>query len=185
MELLIGLVELFCFFMGAQIEINEVDVPIIMYHHIVDAEEPLNDFTVSSTKFDSDMNALKENGYTAISYEELYDFVYNNGELPDKPIIITFDDGYESNYKYAYPTLKNLNMKATISIIVSMVGKDTYKGRQAFKHFSYDDAKEMYDSGLIDIQTHTYSLHDLSTRIGVKRNKNEDEFEYIYTIKMI
>lgn len=183
MELIMSLITLFCSFIDLPTPVTEIDIPIIMYHHIENDENIFNEFMVTSDKFESDMRDIKELGYESITYQELYDFVNNGGDLPEKPIILTFDDGYESNYTYGFPVLKDLNLKATIAIVGNMVGKDMYKGKQAFKHFTYEQAKEMYDSGLIDIQSHTYDLHDISSRVGIKRKEGENEDEYIKVIK--
>ena len=77
--------------------LNEVDVPIVMYHHIEENEDILNDFMVTPKKLENDIKKIKDMGYVPVSYMELYDFVNNGGTLPDKPILITFDDGYEIN----------------------------------------------------------------------------------------
>ena len=156
MEFLFALVTAICTAFAPAKVVDEIDVPIVMYHHLEEDESKLNEFMVTPEKFESDMGKIKELGYETVSYQELYDFVNHNGNLPEKPILVTFDDGYESNYTYAYPVLKRLNMKATIAVIGVMVGQDTYRGRQAYPHFTYEQAKEMYDSGLMDIQTHTF-----------------------------
>lgn len=102
--------------------------------------------------------------------------------------MITFDDGYQSNYDIAYPILNELNMKATIYIIGSSIGKDTYKdtGKKILPHFGYDEAIEMYSSGLIDIQSHSFDMHqseklenDYPVRVNLKRFDNENEEDYI------
>lgn len=183
MELILAFITAVCSLFTPAESISEVDVPIIMYHHIEPDESKLNEFMVTPKKIEEDLAKIRELGYKTISYGELYNFVDNNGSIPNKPIIITFDDGYESNYKYAYPVLKKYDMKATIAAIGVMVGQDTYKGADAFRHFTYEEANEMVKSGLIDVQTHTFDLHNLSSRIGVKRNENEDEETYINTIK--
>lgn len=158
--------------------LNEVEIPIVMYHHIEPDESLLNDFIVTQNKLEEDLKKIRSLGYNTISYEELHDFVNNGTHLPEKPIIITFDDGYESNYKYLYPLLKKYNMKATIAIIGNMVGKDMYDNKSTYKHFSYDEAKEMYNSGLVEIQTHTYNLHNINERIGVRMKEGEEEETY-------
>ncbi|HOA80155.1 MAG TPA: polysaccharide deacetylase family protein, partial [Defluviitaleaceae bacterium] len=70
--------------------------------------------------------------------------------LPSKPIILTFDDGYENNYTNAFPILKKHNMKATIFIVTSAVGE---LGVQ-YPHMTWEQMKEMEYSGLITIQNH-------------------------------
>ena len=88
---------------------NAIKLPIIMYHHISKSSARLNDFTISPEQFEKDMLYLKENGYETISVNQLLNYVYKNEPLPEKPIMITFDDGHESFYEYIYPMLKQYN----------------------------------------------------------------------------
>ena len=78
---------------------------------------------------------------------------YYKGQLPEKPIIITFDDGYESNYLYAYPLLQKYGVKAAIFAVVSTVGENP-NGKP---HFTWEQAREMEQSGLVQIESHTLS----------------------------
>lgn len=175
---------------GLYSEKNATEVPILMYHHL-DADKSMGSSTiVSQDDFRDEMLTLKENGYNTIFFKDLYDYVYSGRELPDKPIIITFDDGYESNYKYAYPVLKELGMKATISVIGMSVGKDKYKDTDELiiPHFGYNEAREMYLSGYIDIQSHSYAMHDNKDlepdcREGVLQKNGESENDYIFAFK--
>lgn len=90
-------------------------IPVINYHQVNSVENvPL---TVPAKDFAAQMKYLHDNGYTTISPDELHDFLVNKTPLPEKPILITFDDGYEDNYVYAYPVLKEYNMKATIFLV--------------------------------------------------------------------
>lgn len=153
-------------------------IPILMYHHITLNEEECSNETITLNKFKQDMVALKENGYNTISFKQLYDFVENKKLLPKNPIIITFDDGYSSNFTLAYPVLKDLKMKATIHIIGQMVDKKYVNGIATLPHFSYNEAKNMFDSGLIDIQSHTYNLHNYSIRPGILKLEKETVEQY-------
>jgi len=166
-------------------EAYTTSVPILLYHNIDqlgDAET-----TISAETFQSHMLALKEAGYNTVSFDELISYVYQGVQLPDNPVVITFDDGYLSNYTIAYPILRELEMKATIFVIGSSVGKDTYKdtGIAITPHFSYSQAQEMIDSGLISIQSHTYDMHQWEpyeegpTRYGVSQMDGERESGYI------
>lgn len=155
--------------------ISEIQIPILMYHHFTNNIEECTDNIILVDKFKDDMQVLKDNGYTAISFDELYNFVANNGNIPQKPIIVTIDDGYYSNYEYGYDILQNLDMKATIFVIGNSVGNFDL----SLPHFSYEQAKQMYDSGIIDIQSHTYNLHDISIRKGLLKLESESESEYI------
>ena len=69
------------------------------------------------------IKVLLENGYTFMSFKELDNADNKKIELPKKPILITFDDGYYSNYRDIYPILKKYNIKASIFIITDNIGK--------------------------------------------------------------
>jgi len=139
-------------------EANET-IPILMYHHIVEEGKETNKITINSQRFKDDMKFLKKEGYTAISFRELIDWKEGKGDLPQKPVIITFDDGYEDNYKYAYPILKENDMKATIFVIGSRIGITNFNNDPRYSYFSWEQAREMYESGFIEIQPHSYDLH--------------------------
>jgi peptidoglycan/xylan/chitin deacetylase (PgdA/CDA1 family) len=107
-------------------------------------------------------------------------------DLPEKPVLITFDDGYSSNYELAYPILKKYNMSGVINVIGVSVGKDTYKdtGKPITPHFSYEEAGEMVANGVIEIQSHSYDMHnnkelDIDFRQGVLKKDGETNEEYI------
>ncbi len=74
-------------------------------------------------QFKKQLLYLEAMGYSTIHFKDYIEFKENGKKLPDNPIIITFDDGYYSNYEYAYPILKELNMKATIFAIGWSVGR--------------------------------------------------------------
>lgn len=149
--------------------LKPVDPPILVYHDI--NPHPINDMQVTPEKFKNDMLALKQSGYHPIFFSDLLLARANKKPLPAKPVIITFDDGYLSNYTYAYPILKELHFKATISIVVSMVGQSPW----GTPHFSWAQAREMAASGLIQFGMHTYNLHGTE---GVLPQKNEPAQAY-------
>lgn len=158
-------------------------VPILMMHHLGEGE-----YAISPDQFRRQMTLLKEKGYTTVSLKELEDYVFYGKDLPEKPLVLTFDDGYASNYTEAYPVLKELGMKATIFIIGHSVGKDTYKdtGAPILPHFSEEEGREMVESKVMDIQSHTYDMHQseaLEPGEPVRKNvapfKGEKEMDYI------
>lgn len=140
------------------------DVPILLYHHVVDelGEGDDRQTVVSTATFERQMRQLAEEGYHAVSSQELIDYVYRGAPLPDKPVYITFDDGYYSNYALARPILEKYGMKATIfSIGVSMGSTQYYKDTSypTVPHFGYEEARELERAGAADIQSHTYDMH--------------------------
>ncbi len=168
-----------------------VNIPILMYHHITLDDEGAGDYTITRDNFFLHMEHLALNGYTSISFDELIDFAVNGKPLPRKPIIITFDDGYYSNYAYAYPILKQFRIKATIFAIGSSFGKNTYKDTEyeIIPHFGVEEALEMIESGLISIGSHTFDMHQNpeyeseNARVNLAPLPTESAEEYELTLK--
>lgn len=148
---------------------EETYVPILMYHNINDQYDPANaSVEMSQEDFREQMETLKEAGYTTITFEEYLDYDNGLAELPDKPIMINFDDGYLNNYTRAYPILKELGMKATIFVITGRMGMS---GGVTYPHFTWEQAKIMEDSGVIDIESHTNfhnNLKDVSLETAIQ-----------------
>jgi peptidoglycan/xylan/chitin deacetylase (PgdA/CDA1 family) len=164
---------------------QSVAIPILIYHHIDDDPYEPNSLITSPAKFRSDMEAVKAAGYNTVLIQDLIDYVDGKKTLPDNPVAITFDDGYLSNYEYAYPVLKELGMNATISIIGWSVGRNEHRipGKQFYPHFTWEQAREMQESGVIDIQNHSFDLHesspdDPSVRSGVLQMEGESNGAY-------
>lgn len=151
-------------------------IPVLMYHHFVEEGEEVGYTTISDVAFEEQITYLKSKGYNTITDQDIVDFYYYGKELPENPIHITMDDGYESNYKIAYPILKENGMKATIFVIVSRIDGDYYPPR-----LTWDQIKEMSDSGVISIQSHTYDLHhkeiiDDAVEVSAMISDTSDEF---------
>lgn len=140
---------------------GEQKIPILMYHHITtdtfDRDNAIS--LISPEDFRLHMTALKVH-FNPISLKQ-YDAYINCTDgsvtLPENPVIITFDDGYTSNYEIAYPILKELEIPATIFVVTDTVGEQAGGGKVNYSHFTWEQAKEMEASGLIDIQSHSHS----------------------------
>ena len=158
-----------------------IKLPIIMYHHLIKNNSRLSDFTIRPEQFEKDMIYLKEKGYETINTKQLLGYFYNNEPLPEKPIMITFDDGHESFYEYAYPILKKYDLKAVLSVVGSFT--DTYSENEDHNiNYSYSTWKqinEMSDSGYVEIGNHTYDLHKTDKgRKGCSKKSGEDLESY-------
>lgn len=138
---------------------EEVTLPVLLYHEI--NEDGAGGSSIAYDNFLTHLDAVKQAGYQTVTIQQVVDYVDGGAALPDKPVLITFDDGYMSNYELAWPALEQRGMKGTIFVIGWSVGKDTYKdtGAAIIPHFSYEQAREMMDSGVMDIQSHTYDMH--------------------------
>ena len=136
------------------------EVPVLMYHHI---DQEGNDSTaMTPALFEAQIAALAQAGYTAVFPDDLAAYVNQGKALPDKPIVITFDDGYLSNYEYAWPILEKYGMVATIFMVGATTGNTEHYKDTAYPitpHFSYEQGAEMVASGVISLQSHTYDMH--------------------------
>jgi poly-beta-1,6-N-acetyl-D-glucosamine N-deacetylase len=123
-------------------------VPVFMYHDILPEKKVFFDVTV--TEFEQHLRLIKEQGLTPISFDQLATHLRTGLPLPEKPIMLTFDDGYGGHYQYVYPLLKKYGYPAVFSVYTSNMGKDT--GRT---HVSWEQLKEMAADPLITIASHS------------------------------
>ena len=132
-----------------------VKIPILLYHDFVttvpDSDPDNFNYINTPQSYEENIKVLLENGYTFISFQELNDV--NNGKisLPEKPILVTFDDGYASNYEYIFPILKKYNVKVSIFVVTDKIGKEV----DGKKYLSWEQCREMQDSGLVEIFSHS------------------------------
>lgn len=162
-------------------ESDGISLPVLMYHSICSSSGKEGKFIVSETGLEQDLKYISENGYTTVSASQIIDFVYNGTPLPDKPILLTFDDGYYNNYCYAFPLLKKYNAKAVISIIgkYTDIYSETEEENPLYSHITWDEAREMCESGLVEIENHSYNSHTTDKgRNGTKKKKGESEAAY-------
>lgn len=120
-------------------------IVVLNYHQVSD--QHYSALTMHPKDFRIQMEYLKTHGYHPITTKQLDEYMTAGKELPDKPVLITFDDGYEDNYIYAYPILKEYNFPATIY----MIG-DSFDQPRFLKTWQL---KELMANG-IEIESHTY-----------------------------
>lgn len=106
------------------------------------------------------MQYLASHGYRTITLTRFESMLDRKQAIPPGTVMITFDDGYESVYRYAFPVLKRYHFPATVFLITSLVGKNpTNPDPAAITYLTWFQAREMYKSGLVDFQSHTHDLH--------------------------
>lgn len=127
-------------------------IPILMYHSV--NVNPPNTLSVPAKVFYKQMEHLRNSGYHTLTFKDLMNWKTNEG-LPDKPVLITFDDGYLDNFTVAYPILKKLQMKATIFATSDYISSPN--------HLDWSQIKEMEQSGFVEIGVHTRHHVDLTT----------------------
>ena len=134
-------------------EIGEIpagwNVPVLMYHAVGDEIWGYSDLFVSAAGMEAQLQYLQENGYETIWFSDLAHI-----EEYEKPVILTFDDGYDDNYTVLYPLLEQYQAKATIFVIGNAMGSPHKMTRE--------QVYELAASGLVSIQSHTYTHGNLS-----------------------
>lgn len=144
-------------FNGKNLIHNDKQIPVLMYHSIADNSKVTDNVSKSiilpPEVFKQQMQYLKDNGYTTLTLDELYNFLKNDKPVPEKSVVLTFDDAYEDNYTNAYPILKEFGFRATIFVITG--GTDKIGA-----YLTSAQLKEMDTNG-IDIQSHTVNHEEL------------------------
>lgn len=143
---------------------SEVIVPILMFHDVRTYEG--GTWSISADNFRKTLLFLLDNGYTPISFTQLVDFVDGVSEIPKKPVCITLDDGYFSNYRNVLPIVTELKLPVTVFMTCRTVRqKGTVPGadESIFHKMSSAELEIMEASPYVQIQSHTYGLHGMNT----------------------
>ena len=145
---------------------------VLAYHSVVDesaAENQKQYFpqTISAQTLIKHFNWLKENGYNVISWQQVIDAENGKGTLPDNAVLLSFDDGYETMYNVVFPLLKAYNYPAVFAPVTGWLDTpadqkiayaDKMLDRSVFATWS--QVKEMEQSGLVEVASHTHNLHN-------------------------
>lgn len=155
---------------------RQISLPVVMYHSVVQDYGTDNPYVISSQLMEEDLAYLQDQGYTTLFMDDLIQFVYQGTALPEKPILLTFDDGYLDNYSDLFPLLEEYQMKA----VVCLIGTELLEQPEPLLHsyLSYDMVQEMSASGLVDFQCHTYDFHSSNGREGSKPLEGESVSDY-------
>lgn len=157
-----------------------VRLPIIMYHNVLKSKALAGPYTVTPETVESDLAYIKAHGYTTIFASELANAVLTGQALPEKPIIITLDDGYLNNLTYVLPLLEKYDMKAVVSVVGSY--SECYSQKPdpnpAYAYLCWSDIDALTASGRVEIGNHTYDMHRKDTRKGAKKKRGESDADY-------
>lgn len=129
-------------------------VPVLSYHHI--AERSTGVTTVAREAFEAQMRLLKERGYRPVTLEQLLGFLEFRDQLPEKAVVITFDDGWRSTYDVAFPILRRLGFPATLFVYADLISGDA-------RTLSWEQLREMAAAGFA-VESHTLSHRDLTVQ---------------------
>ncbi|MGN0579790.1 MAG: polysaccharide deacetylase family protein [Ruminococcus sp.] len=158
---------------------ERIFMPAIMYHSV--CESSPQKYLVTPKQLESDLNYLKTNGYTAVTAEQLINFTQNKGELPENPVLLTFDDGFYNNLSILLPLLEKYDMHAIVSVVGSYIdynaAADPHVDR--YSYLTWEDIDSLIKSGRVEIGNHTYNMHSSSGgRKGCSKMNGESTEEY-------
>ncbi|MDD5412444.1 MAG: poly-beta-1,6-N-acetyl-D-glucosamine N-deacetylase PgaB [Methylobacter sp.] len=135
---------------------------ILNYHDIVGAEgakPPFNSMDVSIDHLEEHLVWLKKNGYKIVSVQAVLDVAAGKGALPNKAVLLTFDDGYQSFYTQVFPLLKKYHYPATVALVGAWMDGNVTFDEPGKPLLTWKQVREMVQSGLVEIASHSYDLH--------------------------
>ncbi|MGG0824714.1 polysaccharide deacetylase family protein [Paenibacillus turicensis] len=128
-------------------------VLVLMYHHL--SPNPETPSTLSVDNFEKQLELMRENNFHWITMSEYRDFILHGSPVPDNAVLLTFDDGYESLYEYAYPLLQKYKAPASSFLIIDKVDNPKHGG---FKKLNWEQIKIMHQNG-IEFFSHSFHSH--------------------------
>lgn len=155
---------------------QSVKLPVVMYHQLTENESKAGRYVLALEQFENDLIYLKEKGYETVTAKELVDFVYSKGTLPEKAVMLTFDDGCESVYGYALPLLEKYGFTAVSFAVGSWVDyySEINDHNMNYSTLTWEEIAELCAGKTIDVQSHSYDCHaNAAGRNGMKIKKNE------------
>lgn len=157
-------------------------LPIVMYHHVLPDRSRAGRYVLPVQQLEQDLQYLRSCGYQSVTVDDLVAFVRGKRELPEKIVMLTFDDGYQSAENYVLPLLEKTDMKAVLSVVGQFAQTYTDSGDTNVRYacLSWDALRRLSDSGRFELQSHTYDLHSnkAGARRGLAQQKGESEESY-------
>ncbi len=161
-----------------------VPLPVIMYHGVNKNPSRSCKYVITPEKLEEDLKYLQDKGYTGVSVKDIIKYVNLSEPLPDKPVLITFDDGMYNNMSVALPVLEKYNFNAVFSVVGSYTDEYTKSDitNNNYGYLRWCDIKELSDNPLIEFGSHSYNFHNISKeRYGTKKKSYEKSLDYINT----
>ena len=145
-------------------------LPVLLYHQVLPRELMQTEMsTISLENFETQMKYLADQQFTTLTSQQLYDYLEGRLVVPEKALLITFDDGLLSSKEYAYPVLKQYGFTAPHHIISARLDRATrtsvFDGGGLLKYLTVDDMAEMTD--VFQFEAHTCALHELNNESGM------------------
>lgn len=159
---------------------EEIFVPAVMYHSLLKDPARAGDYIVSPEVFKADMKYLLDNGYTSVFTSDLVNYVENGVPLPEKPVLVTFDDGYYNVMEYALPFMLENNIKGVMNVVGAYTERSSQEDEHnpAYSYLTWEDIAVLNESGVFEIGSHTYDMHSIGARSGCKKKYGENADTY-------
>ena len=157
-----------------------VPLPILMYHSILRDPAKTGAYVIRPESVEADLIWLRDHGYETVTVADLLAYVADGTPLPERPVMITLDDGNLNNATYLLPLLEKYDMRAVISVVGSYC--EAYSAHPdpnpAYAYLSWAELRALDESGRVEIQNHSYDMHRLTGRAGAGRIPGEDDSAY-------
>lgn len=161
---------------------SSINLPVLMYHSVVNDPAKVGKYVITPQKFEEDLLYLEQKGYTSVSAKQLIRYVYTDEPLPEKPVVITFDDGMYNNLEYVVPLLEKHNAHAIFSVVGSYTDEYTESNivNPLYSYLRWSDINTLADNEHVEFGNHSYAFHSISSkRYGTQKNKSENSLDYI------
>ena len=168
----------------------EYDLPVLMYHHILKDTGRHGKFVISPDELEEDLKYLKKEGYTTVLPRDIINYQKSGIPLPEKTVMLTFDDGHLSYLEYAVPLLEKYKMCALLSVVGSYTNDYTEHPDRAvaYAYLDWNDIAALAKSAHTEIGNHTYDLHKVADgRQGCARKSGEsaEQHKKIFTTDLL
>ncbi len=161
------------------------EVLILMYHQVSENSSLWGDYVIPASLLKEDFEYLKNNNYTPIKIKDILDFTKGTKKLPEKAVVITFDDGQRSFLTKVVPLLKEYNYPAVVNIVGALTDLYTENGEtnDKYAYLNWNDIKTLSQNPLVEIGHHSYNFHSLGYRRGMGKIYGESNSAYSEIIK--
>ncbi len=156
----------------------------VMYHNILNSRT--GTYIISEQQLNDDLSCYKKHGYNFVLPSEVIAYAEKKAALPEKPIIITFDDGHYNNLYYGLPILLKHDAKACFCIVGKFSENSSTNGDDSnpnYSHLTWAQIGVLSKSGIIEIASHTYDMHNYKPRFGIGKIQGETDEEYAQALK--
>ena len=163
---------------SAEMPPDGVFLPVVMYHSVTPSTT--SDYQITQEMLRQDLEYLSTNGFETISVKELLDYTNGIGGLPEKPVMLTFDDGFYNNLSLALPLLEEYDMCAVVSVVGKFTDVNAANDPHSdqYSYLTWEDIRLLEESGHVEIGSHTYDLHSMDNRAGCSIMYGEDAEHY-------